>query len=568
MKDYVSIAHEYAADVIAGRVVACRYVGQACERHQADVARAEGEEWPYRLDRMRAGAVCRFVELFPHIKGSKANRLIELEPWQVFVLVSVFGWVYKVTGLRRFKKAYIEVPRGNAKSTLSAPIALYGLAADGEQGAEVYSAATTRDQARIVFDVARHMVKRTPGFRRRFDVHLAAHAIAQPDTASIFKPLSAEADTLDGLNVHFVVVDELHAHPTRDVFDVLETGTGKRNQSLMWIITTAGNDRAGICYEVRGDVLKILSGTVSDDTIFGIVYTIDEPDPKHNPPIPGDDWATEAAWKKANPNWGVSVVPEVVAAHARKAMRTPSAQNNFLTKYLDIWVNADVAWMDMRAWKACADPLLKIENFAGQRGWGAVDLASKVDVAAVVRLFFKGAGADRQYYAFPLFYLPEKALTESDNSQYSGWVRDGYLRATSGTVTDYDEIEEEIKLWPSQWEVQEVAFDPFQATQFSSHMLDSGFPMVEVGATVKNLSDPMKELDGLVRDGRLHHDGNPVLEWMVSNVVCHYDRKDNVFPVKESNKKKIDGAVALIMALSRAMVAPDEALDGCGIYVF
>ncbi len=565
-RDYLSLATGYALQVVAGVIPACQYVAQACQRFLGDLERAEGEDFPFRMDGRKATAVCQFVELLPHIKGPKAGERICLEPWQVFILVNVFGWVRRDTGKRRFRKVYIEVPRGNAKSTLSAGIGLYCLVADGEAGAEVYSAATTREQARIVFDVAQQMALKSPGYRNRFKVKVPAHAIVQPDTVSIFKPLASESDTLDGLNIHLAIVDELHAHPDRGVYDVLETGTAKRDQSLFWIISTAGCDRAGICYEVRGYLLKILGGTVLDDSTFGIVYTIDEGDKKRDPPIPGDDWRDPATWRKANPNWGVSVMPEVVEQLALKAIATPSAQNNFLTKHLDAWVNADVAWMDMAKWRACADVDLTIEDFKGARCFGAVDLASKVDFAVALKLFFRDIGVDgqpgkteRHYYCFPTFYLPRAAIEASNNSQYAGWARAGHIQVTPGNIIDFDEIELELKAWPSLYDVAGVAYDPFQATQMSTHMVADGFPMIEVRATVQNFSDPMKEFDAVVRAGRFHHDGNPVMEWMVSNVVCHYDKKDNVFPNKEKPEKKIDGPVAAIMALGRAMIDPGPA---------
>jgi phage terminase large subunit-like protein len=247
-----------------------------------------------------------------------------------------------------------------------------------------------------------------------------------------------------------------------------------------------------------------------------------------------------------------------------KAKVTPSAQNTIKTKHLDIWVNADVAWMDMFKWKVCEDASLTIEDCKKFLCVGALDLASKTDVAVAARLFFTGNELYRHYYFFPTFYLPEAAIRESSNSQYAGWVSAGYLKVTSGTVIDFDEIEREVKAWPSQCELISVAYDPFQATQFSNHMLEEGLPMVEVGATVKNLSDPMKEFDALVRDKRFHHQGNPVMEWMVSNVVAHYDHKDNVFPNKLKPDNKIDGAVAAIMALNRAMLTTAPS-DSCGI---
>jgi len=566
-RDYLSIAHNYALDVVAGKIPACLYAQQACQRYLRDIKAAESPDFPWTLDGKRAAAVCGLIELLPHIKGPKAGQKFILGPWQIFVLVNVFGWVHKQTKKRRFRKAYIEVPRGNGKSALSAGVGLYCMAADGEPGAEVYSVATTKDQARIVFETAQHMARKSLGFRRRFGVTVPAHAIAQPHTISIFKALAADSDKLDGLNTHLGIIDELHAHPNRGVYDVLETSTAKRDQSLLWIITTAGTDQSGICFEVRDYITKVLSGAVADDRVFGIIYGLDEGDDKRKPPIPGDDWTEEKNWSKANPNWNVSVNPEAFAALVKEAINTPSKQNNVKTKYFDLWCGTDVAWLDMLKWRAGADPELRVWDFTTDLGWGALDVASKTDVAVALRLFLRVIDGARHYYCFPKFWLPEAAIRESSNSQYAGWVNAGYINVTSGNVIDLDEIERELKSWISEepspnprFQITEIAFDPFQATQISTHMQEEGFQMVELGATVKNFSEPMKELDALVRDGRFHHDGNPVLTWMASNVMAHYDHKDNIFPNKLKPENKIDGIIAAIMALNRALVykAPVE----------
>jgi phage terminase large subunit-like protein len=544
-------ATRYARAVVSGEIIACKWVKLACERHLGDLKRSLTAKFPYRFDEQKAQAVCNFAELMVHIKGPKAGERIQLELWEKFFLQSLFGWVHKKTGKRRFRRGYLEVGRGNAKSTLGAIIGLYMMVADAEGGAEVYSAATKRDQARIVFDVARHMVRKCPGYKESFGVQLNAHNISQASSASKFEPLSAEADTLDGLNIHLAIVDELHAHRTRDIYDVLETGTGKRDQSLLLSITTAGSNRAGICYEIRTYLTKILDrvGDFADESFFGIIYTIDD----------DDDWTDPETWKKANPNWGVSVMPEVVAQLAYKAMQMPAAQNNFKTKHLNVWVNADVAWMDMRAWDKCEDPALKVEQFAGEPCTVGIDMASKIDLTPMMRVFTRmlknAKGEDEaHYYAFGRYYLPEDAIAESANSQYSGWVASGLLVPTPGNITDYDYLELDLKEWASTFQISEVAYDPFQATQFSTRMAAEGFTMVEMRPTVLNFSEPMKELEALVLSGRFHHDGDPVLAWAVSNVVCHLDKKDNIYPTKERPENKIDPVVALIMALARAIL--------------
>ncbi len=553
--NYATVARRYAEAVVAGEILACRWVQQACRRQLDDLARYTGKASPYRFNPklkdkegrtfQPADNLCAFIERLPHVKGPLAGEPISLEPWQVFILSTVFGWV-KSDGKRRFRRSYIEVPRGNAKSTLSSAVGLYMLAADGEGGAEVYSLATTRDQARIVFGDAQTMARRSAGFRSRFAVNVGAHNMHVLASGSKFEALSAEGSTLDGLNIHFGCVDELHAHKTRTVYDVVETGTGKRDNSLLWVITTAGSNRAGICYEVRTFVTKLLDGVIQDDTQFGIIYGLDD----------GDAWDTEPALIKANPNWGISVRPEVLGPLQAKAMQLPSAINNFKTKHLNEWVNADTAWMDMRAWDACGDSTLDLDAFEGQPCWVGLDLASKTDIAALVLVFQHPDIADA-YAVFGKYCLPEDTVQAAGNSQYPGWMRTGRLTVTPGNVIDFGWIEADLTEMASRFQIQAVAFDPFQATQLSTRMLAEGLPMIEVRPTVLNFSEPMKTLEALVLQRKLVHDGDPVLAWMASNVVAHLDAKDNIYPRKERPENKIDGIVALIMAISRAIKPGD-----------
>ena len=530
--------------VKAGTIPACKFVKQAVERQRRNL-RTWATSGPYLFDEEEAGEWCEFAEELPHIKGPLAGQNIGLEGWQCFILTTVFGWRKRSTGTRRFRRVYIEVPRGNAKSTLSSGVGLKAAFADGEGGAEVYSAATTRDQARIVFKDAQAMARRRPELCRELGVEVLAHDIVQSSTASKFTALASDSNSLDGLNIHFAAVDELHAHKTREVYDVLETGTGKRPQSMLWSITTAGSDRAGICYELRTYTTKVLSGVIEDESHFGIIYTIDD----------GDDWTDETSWRKANPNWGVSVQPDVVAQLAAKAMQMPAAQANFKTKHLDVWVNADQAWMDMRAWDRCADPDLTIERFAGEPCYIGLDLASKTDMAARVAIFPKVIDGQAHYYLFGRYFLPEQAIDDGRNSQYRGWATQDLVTVTPGDVLDFQAVEDDVLAISSAHQVAEVAYDPWQATQLAQRLQANGATTVEFRNTVGNFSAPMKELDALARSGRLHHNGDPVLTWMVSNVVCHTDAKENIYPRKERPENKIDGVIAAITALGRAMVS-------------
>jgi len=551
LSSYTTTARQYAKAVVTGKISTGKWVRLACQRQFDDLERFRGKDSPYRFNPkltdkqgrsfQPADNLCAFVERLPHVKGPLAGQPIHLEPWQVFILTTVFGWV-KPDGKRRFRRAYVEVPRGSGKSFLSSALALYMLAADGEGGAEVYSLATTRDQARIVFGYAQAMARQSAGFRTRFGVGVGAHNIHVLASGSKFEALSAEGSTLDGLNIHFGCIDELHAHKTRTVYDVVETGTGKRDNSLLWVITTAGSNRSGICYEIRTFVTRLLDRVFDDDSQFGIAYGLDD----------GDDWALEESLIKANPNWGISVRPEVLLPLQAKAMQMPSAVNNFKTKHLNEWVNADTAWMDMRAWDRCADSGLELDAYAGQPCWIGLDLASKTDIAALL-LVFAHLEIDGGFAVFGRYYLPEDTVHATGNSQYPGWMGSGRLTVTPGNVIDFGWIEADLLDFSSRFAIQAVAFDPFQATQLSTRMLAEGLPMIEVRPTVLNFSEPMKTLEALVLQEKLIHDGDPVLGWMASNVVAHLDAKDNIYPRKERPENKIDGIVALIMGLSRAI---------------
>lgn len=552
MATYFERARAYAERVISGAETAGKLERLACQRFIDDLDVRQGTAtFAFRFDQALGARACRFVDLMPHIKGEWARPVyidgrlqyakLNMEDWQVFKTINLFGWVHRITGLRRFRRAYEEVARKNAKSTWAAAVLLLLLSADGEPGAQVYSAATTGEQAREVFDVARNMAMREPEFMARFGVDVGKHDITIASTASGAKPLNAEGSTLDGLNIHGAVVDELHAHKTRALFDVLDSATGARSQPLILMITTAGSDRAGICYEQRDYTIKVLERTIEDETWFGIIFTLDE----------GDLWHDPAVWRKANPNYGVSVKADDMEAAARKAMQTPSAQANFLTKRLNVWVNADSAWMDMQAWERCANRALTRDQVKHLPVVAGLDLASKVDVAAKV-LLFHDAPADK-YYLIPTFWLPERAVEQGRNSQYDGWRRAGHLQVTDGEVIDFDLIEDDLRSDMATLQLTEAAADPWQATQLISHMLAEGVPMVEYRQTVQTMSEPMKTLEALVLQGKLEHDGNPMMTWMISNVVCHRDVKDNIYPRKEREENKIDGVVAAIIAIGRTI---------------
>ena len=555
MTKHVEAAGAYTRAVLAGEIPACKWVKLAVQRQADDLQREVSEDWPWVFDHDLASRPCEFIELLPHIKGkwARERRLIELEPWQCFILTTVFGWVHRDTGLRRFKEGYVEVPRKNAKSTLSSGLALFMLSADGEHGAEVYSAATTKDQARIVFDDARAMAERTPDLRTYLGVAIMQHSITVAHRASKFLPLSAEGSTLDGLNVHFAVIDELHAHKTRAVYDVIDTARGAREQSLLWNITTAGTDRSGICYERRTHVTKVLDAVITDPSIFGIVYTLDEGDDPHDP----------ASWAKANPNWGKSVLMDDMVSASRKAEAMPSALNNFLTKRLNVWVSGESAWMDMRAWERCAHPILRsdLPLFYGAKAWIGLDLAQKKDFAALCLVFEMDTpnadgtpGTAKKWAVSTRLYLNELAVQESGNAHLTGWARQDHVQVTDGDITDFDVVAEDLRALCRNFDVQEIAFDPALSMYFAGKLIEEGLPLVEITQRALFFTPPLIQVENLVLEKKLVHDGNPVMSWMVSNLVVKVSKFNELMsPTKERPENKIDGPIAMLMALGRAL---------------
>jgi phage terminase large subunit-like protein len=563
VRDYVGIAKRYARDVTGGKIAAGRYTIAACRRFLEDVERFKGKGARFTLnpvltDRQGrkyrpADRVCGFVERLRHVKGPFAGERIHLEPWQVWALVNAFGWIVAGSKRRRFRLVYLEVARGNGKSTLTAPLALYMLAFDQESGAEVYSAATTRDQARIIFDDAMQMCAGNPALVEHFDLIVSAKKIALAD-GSKFTPLSADASTLDGLNLHFGAIDELHAHKTRHVYDVLETALGKRLQPMLWAITTAGINRTGICYEVRSFLTRVLDGVVEDDALFGCIWAADDE----------DDVFQETAWRKANPNLGVSVQLDMLEQLSKKAKTTPSAEANFRTKHCNQWVSSYSSWLDMMKVRKCARELEEAD-FVDDPCMIALDLATRVDIAAKIKLFWRfDPEANRwRIFAFPKYFVPMAAIEGGKNDHFAGWVREGLIVATPGEAVDFDTIKADILEDVRRFKrLQEVAFDPWQAHYLAQELAREGLKpeqLIEYRQTVANMSPAMKELGVALYAEAFHYPArDKVFEWMLSNVVAWEDAKENIYPRKESREKKIDGVVAAIMGMGRAMLRISE----------
>jgi phage terminase large subunit-like protein len=513
----------------------------AAERFLRDRDTAKrGGRWEFREElAMRA---MLFASTMPNIKGPEAGKPIRLMDWQRFVWANVFGFVERETGTRRFRQAAIFVPKGNGKTTVAAPLGLYLTFGENEGGAEGYAAAVTRDQARILFDTAKHMVARSPEMRSEWGVSSLTNSIYQERTASKFTAISSDAKSLDGLNVTVAVCDEIGSHRTSEVYDALITAMGKRAQPFLLSISTATGNTAGIGKQLWDYGLRVLQQSQEDDRFFAAIYSIDDSD---------DPW-DEATWVKANPGWGHSVQPDAIRAIMRQARNNAAQEAAARTRHLNIWIGADEALFSTRSWNACADSGLRIDDFVGRDCHVAVDLASKTDLAAVAIVFPE----KDTYTVFCRSYLNEAAVMEARNASYPGWAAEGDLVITPGEETDFTTIENDIIDLCRRFRVESVAYDPWGSTQLAQRLDAQRVPVVEFRSNTGNFSEPTKELDAAMRSGRLRHDGNGPLTWCVGNVVGHYDARGNVYPRKARPENKIDCAVATIMAVARCMTAP------------
>lgn len=540
----VAAGIKYAEAVVAEKIEVCGYVVGACKRFLTDLRR---KDWEFRPD--LAERAMAFAGLMVNIKGPEAGKPLRLMDWQRFIFCNLFGFVEPGTETRRFRQGVVFVPRGNGKTSLSAPIALYLTFMDGEGGAEGYAAAVTRDQARILFEVAQNMVRKSKEFQSRFGVQAGANAVFQLSSASKLVPVSSDAKALDGLNVQVAVCDEIGSHKTSEVYDVLLTAMGKRRHPMLLAISTATGNTSGIGKQLWDYSLRVLDGAQSDDRLFALIYTIDE----------GDDVWSEQTWIKANPGWGQSVQSDAVRAIMQQARNNPAQESAALTRHLNVWTGADESLFSTRSWRACAKSGLTLDELEGQECHVALDLASKTDLAGMSVVFpSRVEGMKLSYRVHAKCYLNEAAVIEARNASYPGWASDGFLTLTDGNETDFQRIEDDLLDLCNRFRVLSVAYDPWAATQFAQRMVQQGVPMVEFRATTQNFSEPTKELDAAMRSGRFCHDGNPVLDWCIGNVVGRYDARGNVYPRKSRPEQKIDVAIATIMAVGRCMVSEGE----------
>lgn len=550
-RSYADIAETYARDVVGGDILACKWTRLACQRHLDDLERESSDAWPFRFDADAGARVCRFLELLPHVKGAWAGRgeTLRLEPWQVFLTCCIFGWLRKADGLRRFRRAFILVPRKNGKSFLTAGWGLWMFAADGEHGAEVFSGATTEKQALEVFRPARLIAEQTEEFRDEYGVLVNASNLHIPATGGRFEPLIGKPG--EGASPSCAIHDEFHEHATDQQVDAMATGMGARDQPLQILISTAGDNLAGPCYQAQLDAQKVLEGVIENDELFTVMYGIDD----------DDDWTTDEALRKANPNFGISVSGDFLRQRQREALDTARRQGVFKTKHLNAWVAARNAYFNMASWAANADPALSLDEFEGQDCHLGLDLASKVDIAALEILLPHDDGFTR----FGKYYLPEATVEKPENEHYRGWATEGLITVTDGAIIDFEVIEADILELCNRFDVAAVGYDPHQATMLVTRLLAENVPMLEYRPLTRNFSEPMKQLDALSDAGKISHNGDPVMAWMMSNTTAKVDAMDNVYPRKEKPENKIDGVVALIMALGTSM-ADAEPEVGPSVY--
>jgi len=566
-RNYGAIGHQYARDVVAGKIPAAKWQRLGCKRHLDDLARERNPDFPFKFDAKKAATTCRFIELLPHVKGKwaraehgQAQRMI-LEPSQIFEVASLFGWVDKVTGLRRFRRAYLKKARKNGKSPLAAAIGLFMLAADGEPGAEVYCGATTQDQAWEVFRPARLMALKTPELQQYFGVTVNAKTLVIEEDFSRFEPVIGKPG--DGAMPSCSITDEYHEHLTPELLETQETGMVAREQPLSLIITTAGSLIDGPCYMLELEAKQILEGLLENERFFVAIYGIDdEPYEWNGELVEADDWQSEIALKKANPLFGVSVSAEALKAAQAEAIATPHRQNTFKTKHLNIWVGARSAWMNLEKWRKCGDASMRIEDFAGEDCYEGEDLAAKIDLASRCKVFTREHHGARHYYVFSRNYVPRDRAQDGKHVHYEKWVHEGWLISHEGPEIQLPLIQREIEADLGRFKFKCLAFDPWSALQMQQDLekKTAEGTVISIPQTVQYLSPAMKEVEAAVLGGRLHHDGNPVLAWAMANVMVKEDANENIFPRKEANGiSKIDPASALFNAINRAMIGAPAA---------
>ena len=529
----ISGLDSYVEGVLSGQINVCQHVKRAVDRHVHDMQRSDIE-----FSAEHATRFFDLCELLQHYEGKWAGKPLLLEPWQQFAFGSIFGWIIPETGLRRFREAYIEVPKKNGKSLIGAAVAIYGIMSDGESAAQVYGAATSRFQAKeLSFRAASEMITQDAELAELLHIRYANGMEKIEYGNSYFKPLTSRPKSLDGFNVHFGLFDEVKDWETDELYNIIHNGTAAREQPLTLSITTAGSNQESLGYSLRTHLNGILNGSIDDDRFFGVIYTIDEDDL--------DRWDKPDVWEKANPNYAVSVNPSYFENQITKARNNQTNKNAFLTKHLNVWVSSSSAWFDMSKWKASHLKTVKHEAFRGKPALVAVDLASSSDLCSVYALHSDG----KRFYTFGHNFLPEGVMqrkTTKNQLLYRAWEQSGNLTLTPGEYTDYEYIYMYMDELLQKYRVIAVGFDPYQAAEMMGK-LQRKTNVVEVRPTILNLSQPMQDVERFAGLKLLEHGNDPVLRYAINNVVAKYDNKGNIYPTKQSRHQKIDPAIVMIM---------------------
>jgi len=553
--DWIGIATGYAQKVLADKngVFTCKWTRLACQRYLDDLKRFAKKGAPYYLCPQEAARACGFFSLLPHVEGNWDTKTITLQPWQVFIVVNVFGWRRSADGRRRFTDVYIEVARKNGKSVFASGFALYALCCEGELGPQVKCAATTGDQARIVFDVAKKMVDATPSMRKAFRLEPFKDVIACYTTGGNMKPINSKASTQDGLNPHCSILDELHAHRTRDLFDVLKSARGARKNPLSVYITTAGYNTMGVCYEQHLYVQKILQNVHPADHYFGIIYTLEA----------DDDPLEEKNWIKANPNIEFINLIEL-RGYAADARLSPETMAEFKTKRCNVWTTAKNGYINTVIWQKCIGNV-DLQELEGVPCWAGLDLGSVSDLCSF-RLVWK---VGDKLKTWGRRYLPEAAVdprTEKHGIPYRTWVSMGLIEQTPGNVTDYEYIERDIRACLSRFKIKAIGYDKWNSSDLVNRLMADGAPLIEYRQGPQSFNTPMREIERLYLSENLEHGGDPVLTWNASNVVCRTDVNQNRAPDKKHSFEKIDDFVTLAMATGLMMGNEGDMVEGESVY--
>lgn len=550
-RDHLADIEKYANDVSSGTRPSNRYERLAVQRESDDLAKVGNPDFPYYFDTERAVKVIRFIETFRHVKGKWASLkghegLIALGGWQKWITAQIFGWRHVDTGLRRFRSASIYVPRKNGKSTWIAPVGLYMLSGDEEEGAEVYCGATNQKQANEVFLPAKKMAERQPIFRKRFGINLHAQWIENKKSNGKFERLIGNPG--DGGSPSCYLCDEYHEHPDENQRDTMITGMGAREQPIEIIISTAGSNWFGPCGQHWKECQQLLDGHLTDESVFCIIYSVDK----------DDDWKSTHSLIKANPNYGVSVKAEYLENQLQKAKQSARKQNIFKTKHINQWVGAREGWLNMELWNAAADITLQKLDFTGEECGKGIDLSESDDLTADVDCFKRLIDNKWHYYFFAKTYVTEAKATEI--AIYRDWVDEGTLLECEGTAIDYDEVERGVEADNENYQVLGLFFDPAGAAPIAQRVQNTtGIEPIKIAQNYTNFSPAMREFENLLRQGRIHHTGDPVLAWCVSNVIAK-ETMDGKYirPVKEHKANKIDTAVAMLLAFIGAWTPEDD----------